>query len=162
MEKVNKKIQEPESKFKFSKVQTSSKGSKGDSLIKHLPRTICHVSYWESYYTYIQKYYVQFLLKESVLNAASNTHQQVNDTLHNIFQEQNNILESMFRLQNNDEEINFLSCNYWYSKMHKIPSGARFIITGEKCYNKQLSKHVTLAFKLWYSQIDAYHRKTFY
>ena len=41
--------------------------------------------------------------------------------------------------------------------MHKIPSGARFIIAG----NKQLSKHVTSAFKLCYSQIDAFHKKTF-
>ena len=32
-------------------------------------------------------------------------------------------------------------------KMHKIPSGARFIIAGKKCINKQLNKHVTSAFK---------------
>ena len=43
--------------------------------------------------------------------------------------------------------------------MHKIQSGARFIIAGKKCINKQLSKHVTSAFKLCYSQIDAYHKK---
>ena len=43
--------------------------------------------------------------------------------------------------------------------MHKIPSGAGFIIAGKKCINKQLSKHVTSAFKLCYNQIDAYHKK---
>ena len=43
--------------------------------------------------------------------------------------------------------------------MHKIPSSARFIIAGKKCVNNQLSKHVTSAFKLCYSQIDAYHKK---
>ena len=32
--------------------------------------------------------------------------------------------------------------------MGKIPSGARFIIAGKKCIDKQLSKHVTSAFKL--------------
>ena len=42
--------------------------------------------------------------------------------------------------------------------MHKIPSGARFIIAGKNCVNKPLSKHVTSAFKLFYSQIDAYHK----
>ena len=26
--------------------------------------------------------------------------------------------------------------------MHKIPSGARFIIAGKKCINKRLGKHV--------------------
>ena len=46
--------------------------------------------------------------------------------------------------------------------MHKIKSGARFIIACKKCINKQLSKHVTSAFKLCYSQIDAYHKKTYY
>ena len=42
--------------------------------------------------------------------------------------------------------------------MHKIPSGARFIIAGKKCFNRQLNKHVTSAFKLCYSQIDAYKK----
>ena len=46
--------------------------------------------------------------------------------------------------------------------MHKTPSGARFIIAGKKCINKQLSKHVTSAFKLCCSQIDTYHKKTCY
>ena len=27
--------------------------------------------------------------------------------------------------------------------MHKIPSGAKFVVAGKKCINKQLSKHVT-------------------
>ena len=43
--------------------------------------------------------------------------------------------------------------------MHKTSSGARFIIAGKRCINKHLSKHVTSAFKLFYSQIDAYHKK---
>ena len=46
--------------------------------------------------------------------------------------------------------------------MHKTPSGARFAIAGKKCINKQLSKHVTSAFKLCYSQIDAYHKKHYF
>ena len=46
--------------------------------------------------------------------------------------------------------------------MHKMPSGARFVIAGKKCINKQLSKHVTSAFKLCYSQIDACHKKPHY
>ena len=41
--------------------------------------------------------------------------------------------------------------------MHKIPSGARSIVAGKKYINQQLSKHVTSAFKLCNSQIDAYH-----
>ena len=44
-------------------------------------------------------------------------------------------------------------------KMHKKQSGTRIIIAGKKCINRQLSKHVTSAFQLCYSQIDAYHKK---
>ena len=108
-----------------------------------------------------QKYYVQALLKElGSLNTTSNTYQQVNDTLHNILQQQNNTLDSVFGLKNNDKEFNYLPCIYWLPKMHKIPSGVRFIIAGKKCINKSLSKDVTSAFKLCYSQIDAYHQKS--
>ena len=41
----------------------------------------------------------------------------------------------------------------------KLPSGARFIVAGKKCINKQPSKHVTSAFKLRYSQVEAYYKK---
>ena len=43
--------------------------------------------------------------------------------------------------------------------MHEIPLGARFIIAGKTFINKQLSKHVTSAFELCYSQIDAYQKR---
>ena len=105
---------------------------------------------------FICKKYVKVLLKElGWLSATSNIYQQVNDTLHNILQQQNNTLDSAFGLKKNDEESNCLPCIYWLPKMHKIPSGARFIIAGKKCINKQLSKHVMPAFSLCYSQIDA-------
>ena len=75
----------------------------------------------------------------------------MNDTLHNVFQQLNNTLDSAFGLQSNDEEVNCLPFIYWLPNMHKIPSGAKFIIAGKKCINKQLRKHVTSAFKLCYS-----------
>ena len=40
------------------------------------------------------------------------------------------ILLILFLDQKNDEKCNCLPCIYWPPKMHKIPSGARFIITG--------------------------------
>ena len=83
----------------------------------------------------------------------------MNETLHNILQQQNNTLDSVFGLKNNDKKFNCLPCIYRLPKMLKIPSGARFRIAGKKCINKQLSKHVTSAFKLCCSQIDEYHKK---
>ena len=96
-----------------------------------------------------KKYYVQVLLKElSLLNTTSNTYQLVNNTLHYILQQQNDTLDSVFGLKNDDKKFNCLPCIYWLPKMHKIPSGARFVIAGKNCINKQVSKHVTSAFKL--------------
>ena len=83
----------------------------------------------------------------------------MNDTLRGVLQQQNNTLDSVFGLKNNGEEFNCLPCIYWLPKMHKIPCDANFIIAGKKCINKQLSKHVTSAFKPSYSQIDSYHKK---
>ena len=46
--------------------------------------------------------------------------------------------------------------------MRKIPSGARFIIAGNKCINKQLRRHVPSASKLCYSEIHADHKEEYY
>ena len=43
----------------------------------------------------------------------------------------------VFGLKNNDDELNCLPCIYWSPKMHKILSGARFIVAGKKCINRQ-------------------------
>ena len=64
--------------------------------------------------------------------------------------------------KNNEEEFNCLPCIYSLPKMHKIPSGARVIVAGKNCINKQLSKHVKSAFRLCFSQIDAYYKKTYF
>ena len=110
-------------------------------------------------YVWCKKYYVQVLFKElGLLNTRSGTYQQVNDTLH-VLQKQNNTLGTLFGIKNNDQQFNCLPCIYWLPKMHKIPSGPWFITVGKKRISKQLSKHVTSAFKLCYSQIDGYHKK---
>ena len=82
-----------------------------------------------------KKYYVQVLLKESgLLTTLSSTYQQ------DILQHQNNTtLDPVFRLKNNDNKFYCLPCIYWLPKMHKISSGPRFIIAGQKCINKQPS-----------------------
>ena len=83
----------------------------------------------------------------------------MNNTLHYALQQQNNTLDSVSGFKNNDEEFNSLPGIYGLQKMHKISFGARLIIAGQKCINKQLSKYVTSTFKLCYSQINAYHKK---
>ena len=163
MEKVNKKIKELKNNIKFSRV----KQMLGDPEVVFYLNILqeqyvtCPIDKAANNVAFIcKKYYVHVLLNElGLLSAISNTYQQVNDTLHNILQQQNNTLDSVSGLKNNDEEFNCPPCIYWLLKMDKIPSGARFIIAGKKCINKQLNKHVTSAFKLCYSQIDAYYKK---
>ena len=166
MEKINKKIEELKNKFKFSWVKQVLRDPEVVSYLNIFQEqyVMCPIDKAANNIAFTcKKYYVQVLLKElGLLSATLNTYQQVNDTLHNILQQQNNALESVFGLKNNDEEFNCLPCIYWLPKMHKIPSGARFIIAGKKCINKQLSKHVTSAFKLCLSRIGAYHKKTYY
>ena len=155
MEKINKKIKELKNKFKFNKVKQVLQDPKVISYLNILQEqyVMCPNDKAANNIAFVcKKYYVQVLLKElGLLNATSNNYQQVNDTLHNILQQQHNTIDSVFGLKNNDEEFNCLPCIYWLPKMHKIPSGARLIIAGKKCVNKQLSKHVTFAFKLCYS-----------
>ena len=80
-----------------------------------------------------KKYYVQVLLKESgLLTTLSSTYQQ------DILQHQNNTtLDPVFRLKNNDNKFYCLPCIFWLPKMHKISSGPRFIIAGQKCVSNQ-------------------------
>ena len=159
-----KKIKELKNKFKFSKVKRVLSNPAVISYLSILQEqyVMCPIDKAANKIAFIcKKYYVQVLLKElGLLNTTSNTYQQVTDTLHNILQQQNNTIDSILGIKNNDEFI-CLPCIYWLPKMHKIPSGARFIIAGMKCINKLLSKHATSAFKLCYSQIDAYHKKHF-
>ena len=44
--------------------------------------------------------------------------------------------------------------------MHKNPVGSRFIIASKKCSMKPLPKAVFNVFKLIYSQIENFHRKS--
>ena len=49
---------------------------------------------------------------------------------------------------------------YWIPKLHKNPVGSRFIIASKNCSTKPLSKAVSNVFKLIYSHIENFHRKS--
>ena len=110
---------------------------------------------------YISKRHcVQVLLNDlGLLDTTSGTYQQANSALHHGLRQQNNTLDFVFELKNN-KEFGCLPCINWLPRVHKIPSGAGFIIAGKKCIGGQLNKHVASAFKLCYSQIDACQKNT--
>ena len=49
---------------------------------------------------------------------------------------------------------------YWMPKMHKNPSGARFIVASSKCSTKPLSKTISYIFKLIFEQKQNFHLKS--
>ena len=111
------------SKNKFSKVKQVLRDPEVVSFLKFLQEqyVMCPIDKAANNISFIcKKYYFQILLKElGLLNTASNTYQQLNDTLHSIFQQQNNTLDSVLRLKNNDKEFNCLPCIYWLPKCIK-------------------------------------------
>ena len=49
---------------------------------------------------------------------------------------------------------------YWMPKMHKTPSGARFIVASGTCSTKPLSKAISSVFKLIFDQVHQFHLKS--
>ena len=48
---------------------------------------------------------------------------------------------------------------YWLPKMHKQPTGKRFIIASKTCSTKQIFKAVSHVFRLIYNQVENFHVK---
>ena len=59
-----------------------------------------------------------------------------------------------------EEGFEKLPIIYWMPKMHKNPSGARFIVASSKCSTKPLSKTVSYIFKLISDQVQNFHLKS--
>ena len=107
-----------------------------------------------------KRYYAMVLLTEmGLIGGNSLTYEVINDTTANIVKRQTDILKESFKIDVTTEQ-SCLPVAYWLPKMHKNPIGKRFIIASKKCAVKQLSKHVTSAFKLFYNLINTYHEKT--
>ena len=51
-----------------------------------------------------------------------------------------------------DKNMEQLPVMYWTPKMHKSPTGFRFIIASPTCSIKPLSKDITSIFKLFYKK----------
>ena len=111
-----------------------------------------------------KRYYAEILLQElGLLNVPSQTYKMLNDrTIPEIINLQVGELLASFKIKIELEEMKVLACIYWLPKMHKKPSGARFIIAGKRCTTKLLSKHVTSAFKFFFDQIERYHKHVHY
>jgi hypothetical protein len=59
-----------------------------------------------------------------------------------------------------EEKQKTLPIMYWTPKMHYTPSRARFIVSSAKCSTKPISRIVSNAFKLIFTQIENFHKKS--
>ena len=104
-----------------------------------------------------KKYYVTVILKE-IGNKFYEMYEKINKNQEQIIQHN---LEYNTRLKlSNGSEDNSLPIMYWIPKLPKNPVGSRFIIASENCSTNPLSKAVSNIFKLIYSQIENFQRKS--
>ena len=103
-----------------------------------------------------KRFYVTVLLTEmGIIGQGSETYQTIDTLPPEIIQKLKNDLETKFKLKIQDVNL-CLPVAYWLPKMHKNPIGYRFIIASKTCTNKELSKHVTSAFKLFHMALESY------
>ena len=105
-----------------------------------------------------KKYYVEVILKEvGVLGQASVTYTRSNKTMVEIIHDDLLVTD---RLKLKAEEKNeILPSMYWMPKMHKNPTGQRFIIASKFCSTKPLSKTISSVFNLIFNQIENFRLK---
>ena len=100
-----------------------------------------------------KKYYLDVLKQEM----CSDTYEKIDDD-----DEQNIVNRHVSDLKNVtlevDEDERRLPFIYWTAKQHKVPTGARFIVSGKKCSTKSLSKRLLKIFKLVQKTLKSYCR----
>ena len=105
-----------------------------------------------------KKHYVEVILKEVGVNATpSETYSPAQKSKDEIIFD-NIEYSKHLKLQPNENDA-VLPVMYWTPKMHKSPSGHRFIIASKNCSTKPLSKVVSSVFKLIFNQVERFHAK---
>jgi len=105
-----------------------------------------------------KRFYVEVILKEiGIMGDGNNNYRQSQCTKKKIIN--NNVKYSKtLNINVSDKEHN-LPIMYWLPKMHKNPTGKRFIIASKQCSTKQISTSVSKVFKLIYNQVENFHTK---
>ena len=104
-------------------------------------------------------FYIKRILDEvGVTDLPSDTYKICDKDIQNIVQNNVQICDK-FRLKV-EEGYETLPIIYWMPKMHKNPSGARFIVASSKCSTKPLSKNISYIFKLIFEQVQNFHLKS--
>ena len=104
-----------------------------------------------------KRYYVEVILKEiGMMDSQSSTTYCRSEKLKDEIIYDNLTVSKKLSLTITEKDT-VLPIMYWTPKMHKTPSGQRFIIASKHCSTKPLSKAVSSAFKLIFNQIERFH-----
>ena len=109
---------------------------------------------------FICKYfYIRRILDEvGVTSLPSNTYNKCDKDIQSIIENNIQICDK-FGLEV-EERCETLPIMYWTPKMHKKPSGARFIVASSKCSTKPLSKTISHIYKLIFEQVQNFNLKS--
>ena len=103
-----------------------------------------------------KKYYVEVILKEiGVLGQNNETYLLTNKSKDQISRESSEYAERL-GLSVSEKDMD-LPVMYWTPKMHKSPTGHRFIIASKHCVTKPISKAVSSIFGLIQNQVENFH-----
>ena len=106
-----------------------------------------------------KKFYIAKILNEIGLNGTESLTYKISDKTKDEIIDDNISFSNTFGLSPSENDKS-LPIMYWTPKMHKNPTGARFIIASKKCSTKLLSKAVSKAFKLIFHQIEHFYDKS--
>ena len=96
-----------------------------------------------------KKHYVEVLVNELVkLQKKSETYEEISKDKEKVVAELMKEIQDEFGIETEDEARE-LSMMYWSPKMHKKPSGARFIIASKCCVTKRAAQCATAMFKVF-------------
>ena len=93
-----------------------------------------------------------------ILDAGNKTHKKINKNQEEIIQD-NFRYNTRLKLSNGSTDKS-LPIMHWFTKLYKNLVCSLFIIAPKNCSTKPLSKTVSNAFKLVYSQIENFHHKS--
>ena len=102
-----------------------------------------------------KSFYIKRILDEvGISDLPSNTYKFCNIDVQNVIDDNIQICEKFgLKVEEGSKKLPII---YWMPKMHKNPSGTRFIVASSKCSTKPLSKTISYIFKLIFEQIQNY------
>ena len=162
---VDKKIDSLKTKLQINQVKSALDDSvvkrnlislKNDFVIVPIDKAANNVAF------VCKQFYASVIAKElkiddNISNHDENTYEYVNKSTESLIENHKKYLSKLgLKLTENMEQLPVM---YWLPKMHKSPTGFRFIIASPACSIKPLSKDITSIFKLFYKKVERYHTK---